>query len=84
LFGNRRLLITKNELYLPVVWKSETYTLIPFSEITGADLIELSGNVILRIFVHRKEFNITNSWLPSIDSFNEILQIVNERMKSPS
>jgi hypothetical protein len=84
LFGNRRLLITKKDLYLPVIWKSETYTQISFSDITEADLIELYGNVVLRIFVRRKEFNITHSWLPSIDMFNEIVQIVNERMKTPS
>ena len=83
IWGNRKFILTRDNIYLPSIWKSKTYTLIPFSEIDKAILTDVQGNVILRLFFDGKEYSITHSWLPSIDSFNEILQIVNERAKFP-
>ena len=83
IWGNRKFILTRDNIYLPSIWKSKTYTLIPFSEIDKAVLTDVQGNVILRLFFDGKEYSITHSWLPSIDSFNEILQIVNERAKFP-
>ena|SRR6266496_3541535 len=84
LFGNRRLIITRDSIYLPSIWKSEKYTLIPFAKVDKATLINLQGSAILRLFVDGNEYSIIHSWLPSLSSFTEILQMVNERIKPSS
>ena len=84
IWGNRKLVITRENIFVPSIWKSERYTMISFTEIEKAGLINVYGNVILRLFVGGKEYSITHSWLPSIDSFNEVLKIVNERVISSS
>src|SRR5258708_28537761 len=80
IWGNRKVIVTKENIYLPSIWKTEQYTSIPFSEIDKAVLTNVYGNVILRLFVDGKEYSITHSWLPTENMFKEILAVVNERI----
>jgi hypothetical protein len=81
IWGNRRLIITKDKIYLPQIHKSEKYVEILFSDITNMDIVEVYGNGMLRLFVKRKEYTIVHSWLPSVDVFNEIVQHVSNKIK---
>jgi len=81
LTGKRRLIFTKDKIYLPQIYKSEKYNEVLFSEITDIELVDIYGNGTLRIFVKKKEYTIVHSWLPSLDVFNEILQHVSNKIK---
>jgi hypothetical protein len=84
LFGNRRLILTRDSIYIPSIWKSEKYTVVRFSEITKMGLVDVQGNAILQLFVGDKEYDITHTWLPSLDTLDEILKITQERVNSSS
>jgi hypothetical protein len=78
LLGKNRLIITKDSIYLPSVWKSDTYLIIPFADISRVEFMEYQGNKFLRLFVGKKEYPITNTWLPT-EAFQEIADLVAER-----
>ena len=83
LFGNRRLILTKESIHLPSVWKSEKYTIIRFSDIKEIGLLTIQGTVILQLKTNIKTYEIVNTWLPSMDAFNEILDLTQERVGLP-
>ena len=79
LFGNRRLILTKESIYLPSVWQAEKYSLIRFLDIKEVAVADVQGNLILQLTTDVKMYEITHTWLPSMDTFNEILKITQER-----
>ena len=76
---NPRLIITETHLYLPS-WEKATYIKVAFSEITEIILTKrLRGQELL---LTGKEWipHIGSTNLPSKDSFDEIVNIIRERV----
>jgi len=83
IFGKLKLIITRDEIYIPLTWKWGSYTCIPFSEVRKIELINTKGNIFLQLMVGRKKYAITNTWFPSKGDFQEIVEIVQKRVQAP-
>ncbi len=78
--GKLRFIISKEGVYIPSIWNSKAYTFVEFSKISDVEYLEVQGNIILQLSVGSKKYSITHTWFPTKNAFQEIAEIVKERL----
>lgn len=81
--GKLHFMLSKEGIYIPLVWKSDNHTFIPFSEISGVEFLELQGNnIAFQVSVGTKKYAIPKSYFPLNNDFQEIVEFIQKRLPS--
>src|SRR5581483_4496878 len=80
--GKLRLMISKDGIYIPVIWNSQNHIFVRFTEITGVEFMEVQRNMIFEITVGSKKYPITKSWFPIEGDFQEIVDTIKARLST--
>ena len=79
--GTDKVLITKDNIYLPRQWSFNKYIEIPLLGINSIDLVEISGNTIFQINFQKKQYSIPNMLISSQEEFQEIVKLVSQKVR---
>ncbi|TAK11383.1 MAG: hypothetical protein EPO32_12205 [Anaerolineae bacterium] len=79
-YGNLKLFLTEEGLYLPNVLLWGKYRYLPFANVVRARAINMMGNEMLELRDGSKNFVVTNSWLPEKGAYQEIVEYVLARV----
>ena len=78
--GKLSFMISKEGIYIPLVWNSQRHTFVSFSEISEVEFLEFQGNTIFQVSAGNKKYPITKSWFPTKGDFQEIVDIIQARL----